>query len=121
MDASRCRLLLFRSTTLFFVIREHPYSIDRILPDFLTCDCRYDSITSVLKRVCYIQPIDIFLRPKRTRLMSKPKVITDTVKVSRLGCMRKSTVVRTDDDKTVEHVEVWVPADKDKKKEKTPL
>ena len=47
--------------------------------------------------------------------MSKPKVTTDTVKVSRLGCMRKSTVVKTDDDKTVEHVEVWVPADKDKK------
>ena len=43
--------------------------------------------------------------------MSKPKVTTDTVKVSRLGCMRKSTVVRTDDDKTVEHVEVWVPTD----------
>ena len=43
--------------------------------------------------------------------MSKPKVTTDTVKVSRLGCMRKSTVVRTDDDKTDEHVEVWVPTD----------
>ena len=43
--------------------------------------------------------------------MNKPKVTTDTVKVSRLGCMRKSTVVRTDDDKTVEHVEVWVPTD----------
>ena len=42
--------------------------------------------------------------------MSKPKVTTDTVKVSRLGCMRKSTVVKTDDGKTVEHVEVWVPA-----------
>ena len=53
--------------------------------------------------------------------MSKPKVTTDTVKVSRLGCMRKSTVVTTHDDKTVEHVEVWVPTDKDKKKEKTPL
>ena len=53
--------------------------------------------------------------------MSKPKVTTDTVKVSRLGCMRKSTVVKTDDDKTVEHVEVWVPTDKDKNKEKTPL
>ena len=51
--------------------------------------------------------------------MNKPKVTTDTVKVSRLGCMRKSTVVSTDDDKTVEHVEVWVPADEDK--EKTPL
>ena len=43
--------------------------------------------------------------------MSKPKVTTDTVQVSRLGCMRKSTVVTTDDNKTVEHVEVWVPAD----------
>lgn len=43
--------------------------------------------------------------------MSKPKVTTDTVKVSRLGCMRKSTMVSTDGDKTVEHVEVWVPAD----------
>ncbi len=43
--------------------------------------------------------------------MSKPTVTTDTVKVSRLGCMRKSTVVSADGDKTVEHVEVWVPAD----------
>jgi len=51
--------------------------------------------------------------------MSKPKVTTDTVKVSRLGCMRKSTVVRTADDKTVEHVEVWVPADKDSAKSDT--
>ena len=45
--------------------------------------------------------------------MSKPKVTTDTVKVSRLGCMRKSTVVETDGDNSVEHVEVWVPADDD--------
>ena len=53
--------------------------------------------------------------------MSKPKITTDTVKVSRLGCMRKSTVVRTHDSKTVEHVEVWVPADKDLAKERKPL
>ena len=79
------------------------------------------SVTSFFGFFCYVRRIDNFLRPKRTRLMSKPKVTTDTVKVSRLGCMRKSTVVKTDDDKTVEHVEVWVPADKDKKKEKTPL
>jgi len=51
--------------------------------------------------------------------MSKPKVTTDTVKVSRLGCMRKSTVVTTDDNKTVEHVEVWVPADDDSAKSDT--
>ena len=62
-----------------------------------------------------------YRRTNWTHLMSKPKVTTDTVKVSRLGCMRKSTVVTTHDDKTVEHVEVWVPTDKDKKKEKTPL
>ena len=43
--------------------------------------------------------------------MSEPKVTTDTVKVSRLGCMRKSTVVSSDGSSTVEHVEVWVPTD----------
>ena len=40
--------------------------------------------------------------------MSSPKVTTDTVKVSRLGCMRKSTVVSADG-RAIEHVEVWVP------------
>ena len=48
--------------------------------------------------------------------MSKPKVTTDTVKVSRLGCMRKSTLVSSDNSNTVEHVEVWVPADEDSEK-----
>ncbi len=43
--------------------------------------------------------------------MAKPKISSDTVKVSRLGCMRKSTFVKTDDANTVEHVEVWVPED----------
>ena len=43
--------------------------------------------------------------------MNKPKITTDTVRVSRLGCMRKSTVVSTDDENAVEHVEVWVPDD----------
>jgi len=51
--------------------------------------------------------------------MSKPRITTDTVKVSRLGCMRKSTVVETDGDKTVEHVEVWVPADVESAKSDT--
>jgi hypothetical protein len=43
--------------------------------------------------------------------MSKPKIKTNTVKVSRLGCMRKSTVISNDDANTVEHIEVWVPED----------
>lgn len=33
---------------------------------------------------------------------------SETVKVSRLGCMRKSTVETDMAGKTVEHVEVWV-------------
>ena len=41
--------------------------------------------------------------------MSKPKAKSDTVKVSRLGCMRKSTIISSDDSRTVEHVELWVP------------
>jgi hypothetical protein len=45
--------------------------------------------------------------------MSKPKVTTSTVKVSRLGCMRKSTVISNDNSRSVEHVEVWVPEDGD--------
>ena len=32
----------------------------------------------------------------------------ETVKVSRLGCMRKSTVETDMTGRTVEHVEVWV-------------
>ena len=41
--------------------------------------------------------------------MGKPKVTTNTVKVSRLGCMRKSTVISNDEGRSVERVEVWVP------------
>jgi hypothetical protein len=36
---------------------------------------------------------------------------SETVKVSRLGCMRKSTVETDMAGKTVEHVEVWVDDD----------
>jgi hypothetical protein len=45
--------------------------------------------------------------------MSESKVRSETVRVSRLGCMRKSTVVQTDADATVEHVKVRVPENED--------
>ena len=41
------------------------------------------------------------------RMASKERK-SETVKVSRLGCMRKSTVETDMAGKTVEHVEVWV-------------
>ena len=40
--------------------------------------------------------------------MLKKTRTSDTVKVSRVGCMRKSTVEVDMTGKTVEHVEVWV-------------
>jgi len=40
-------------------------------------------------------------------MASKPRK-SETVKVSRLGCMRKSTVEVDMAGSTVEHVEVWV-------------
>ena len=43
--------------------------------------------------------------------MRRPKVTTETVKVSRLGCMRKSTLVRRDKNDTVEHIELWTDSD----------
>ena len=39
--------------------------------------------------------------------MAKKARRTETVKVSRLGCMRKSTVETDMTGRTVEHVEVW--------------
>ena len=39
--------------------------------------------------------------------MSTKSRKSETVKVSRLGCMRKSTVESDFSGKTVEHVEVW--------------
>ena len=39
--------------------------------------------------------------------MSAKSRKSETVKVSRLGCMRKSTVESDFSGKTVEHVEVW--------------
>ena len=41
---------------------------------------------------------------------------SETVKVSRLGCMRKSTVETDMAGKTVEHVEVWVDEVADSKR-----
>lgn len=46
-----------------------------------------------------------------SRAMRRPKVTTETVKVSRLGCMRKSTLVRRDNNDTVEHIELWTDSD----------
>lgn len=40
--------------------------------------------------------------------MKRPRVTTDTVQVSRLGCMRRSTLIEQREDRTVEHVELWV-------------
>lgn len=46
-----------------------------------------------------------------SRAMRRPKVTTETVKVSRLGCMRKSTLVHGDRNDTVEHIELWTDSD----------
>lgn len=46
-----------------------------------------------------------------SRAMRRPKVTTETVKVSPLGCMRKSTLVRRDNNDTVEHIELWTDSD----------
>ena len=46
-----------------------------------------------------------------SRAMRRPKVTTETVKVSPLGCMRKSTLVRRDNNDTVEHIELWTGSD----------
>lgn len=46
-----------------------------------------------------------------SRAMRRPKVTTETVKVSPLGCMRKSTLVRRDKNDTVEHIELWTDSD----------
>lgn len=43
--------------------------------------------------------------------MKRPRVTTDTVQVSRLGCMRKSTLIQDDKNRTVEHVELWTESD----------
>ena len=41
--------------------------------------------------------------------MTDKKVQKETVKVSRLGCIRRSTIVTDEHLGSVEHVEVWVP------------
>lgn len=45
---------------------------------------------------------------------------SEIVKVSRLGCMRKSTVETDMTGKTVEHVEVWVEEASNTKRGSTP-
>lgn len=41
--------------------------------------------------------------------MKDKKVQQETVKVSTLGCMRRSTIVADEHCGSVEHIEVWVP------------
>lgn len=43
--------------------------------------------------------------------MKNKKVQQETVKVSKLGCMRRSTIVTEERLGSVEHIEVWVPED----------
>ena len=49
-------------------------------------------------------------------VMGPKKRKSETVKVSRLGCMRKSTVETDMGGRTVEHVEVWVDEASDAKR-----
>ena len=51
--------------------------------------------------------------------MANKKRKTETVKISRLGCMRKSTVEVDMAGSTVEHVEVWM--DEPTKQKNRPL
>jgi hypothetical protein len=51
--------------------------------------------------------------------MANNKRKTETVKISRLGCMRKSTVEVDMTGSTVEHIEVWM--DEPEKHNKRPL
>ena len=51
--------------------------------------------------------------------MANNKRKSETVKISRLGCMRKSTVEVDMTGSTVEHVEVWM--DEPKKQKNRPM
>jgi hypothetical protein len=51
--------------------------------------------------------------------MANNKRKTETVKISRLGCMRKSTVEVDMTGSTVEHIEVWM--DEPEKKKNRPM
>ena len=53
-------------------------------------------------------------------LMGSKRRKSETVKVSRLGCMRKSTVETDMGGRTVEHVEVWVDDASDAKRGSQP-
>ena len=53
-------------------------------------------------------------------LMGSKKRKSETVKVSRLGCMRKSTVETDMGGRMVEHVEVWVDEAPDAKRGSQP-
>jgi len=42
--------------------------------------------------------------------MNTPKIRTETDLISRLGCMRRNTVIENAAWGTIEHIELWVPA-----------
>ena len=61
-------------------------------------------------------PYLLFAIIVQNALMGSKTRKSETVKVSRLGCMRKSTVETDMAGKTVEHVEVWVDEVADSKR-----